>query len=364
MRLGYDNWSYEEILEAIMPAELLGGVPTSFTVAGHVVHLNLRAAYLPYKTLIAQLILDKNPNVRTVVNKLEDVGADSVFRTFPMEVLAGDPDTCVEVKEAGCVFAFDFAKVYWNTRLGHEHERVVAKFAPGEAVCDVMAGVGPFAVPAGKKEVFVWANDLNPESFAALQENISRNKTDPFVTPFNLDGRHFIRQAVHRWYHERYLDPAHNPAVLPGKRGKYSRTKALAGVDQTAKPRMVPLPKTFAHFVMNLPASAVEFLDGFIGAYKGLEHMFEGDDAAKMPYIHVHTFHRETFERGEDFAKEDVVAELERYLECSIDPETVELHSVRRVAPNKGMYCASFQLPKAAAFAELPSWARGGGDIG
>jgi tRNA G37 N-methylase Trm5 len=49
-------------------------------------------------------------------------------------------------------------------------------FKPGEVVVDVMAGVGPFAVPAGRKGVWVWANDLNPDSYAALREAVVRNK--------------------------------------------------------------------------------------------------------------------------------------------------------------------------------------------
>jgi tRNA G37 N-methylase Trm5 len=39
-----------------------------------------------------------------------------------------------------------------------------------------MAGIGPFAVPAGKKGVFVWANDKNPESYKYLDIAIQRNK--------------------------------------------------------------------------------------------------------------------------------------------------------------------------------------------
>jgi len=35
-----------------------------------------------------------------------------------MELLAGRDDTNVTVKENGCTYQFDFAKVYWNSRLG------------------------------------------------------------------------------------------------------------------------------------------------------------------------------------------------------------------------------------------------------
>lgn len=120
--------------------------------------------------------MDKNPAVRSVINKIEDVGEQSEFRTFKYELLAGDPDLNVEVNAENCVFNFDFSKVYWNPRLNTEHRRMISMFKPGEAVCDVMAGIGPFAVPSGKKHVFVWANDLNPDSFLFLRQAIKRNK--------------------------------------------------------------------------------------------------------------------------------------------------------------------------------------------
>ena len=182
-------------MSAILPLEEQDEIPSGFTIVGHVgmgvlhfilvmnrfteipqAHLNLREQYLPYKYIIASVILDKNPNIRTVINKTSDVGTESVFRTFPYELLAGDPDLNVEVRDEQCTFRFDYSKVYWNSRLNTEHRRLVDKFQPGDAVCDVMAGVGPFAVPAGRKKVFAWANDLNPESYASLDGNIKRNK--------------------------------------------------------------------------------------------------------------------------------------------------------------------------------------------
>lgn len=82
----------------------------------------------------------------------------------------------VEHSEGNCTFRFDYSKVYWNSRLQTEHKRLIDSFQPGEVVCDVMAGIGPFAIPAGKKGVFVWANDLNPDSYASMKDAVSLNK--------------------------------------------------------------------------------------------------------------------------------------------------------------------------------------------
>lgn len=120
--------------------------------------------------------MDKHVEIRTVINKVDTVGSSDPFRTFDYEVLAGEDDLNVTVKDNGCTFCFDFSKVYWNSRLNTEHARLVSLFKPGQAVCDVMAGVGPFAVPAGKNGCFVMANDLNPHGFAGLEDAIRRNK--------------------------------------------------------------------------------------------------------------------------------------------------------------------------------------------
>jgi tRNA (guanine37-N1)-methyltransferase len=45
-------------------------VPSSFESVGHIAHFNLRPEVMPFKHIIAQVVLDKNPTIRTVVNKV------------------------------------------------------------------------------------------------------------------------------------------------------------------------------------------------------------------------------------------------------------------------------------------------------
>lgn len=86
-------------------------------------------------------MLDKQSSIRTVVNKSDTI--DSTFRFFKMELLAGEDNLVATVKESGCTFRFDFSKVYWNSRLHTEHERIVKMLDKGDVILDVFAGVGP-----------------------------------------------------------------------------------------------------------------------------------------------------------------------------------------------------------------------------
>ncbi|KAK3330216.1 putative undecaprenyl pyrophosphate protein [Apodospora peruviana] len=347
LELGYDYWSHQDIMMSILPEELSDDIPTGFNVAGHVAHLNLRERYLPYKKVIAEVLLDKNPQIRTVINKIDNVGGDSVFRTFQYEVLAGPDDMAVQVSESGCVFEFDYAKVYWNSRLESEHRRLVDLFRPGEVVCDVMAGIGPFAVPAGKKGVFVWANDMNPESYHYLQQAIKTNKVGQFVRPLCEDGREFIHKAA-----KLVLVAAEQNecALIPGK--PLPRTKAKAGA-KAPEPTRIPVPATISHFVMNLPASAIEFLGCYRGLYAGQEDLFALATARKLPMVHVHCF---SYKADDETPLNDICARMTKELGYAVkpgDPENegeVAIHDVRDVAPSKRMFCASFRLPKEVAF--------------
>ncbi|KAF2132893.1 hypothetical protein P153DRAFT_420784 [Dothidotthia symphoricarpi CBS 119687] len=353
LHLDYDYFTYAEITNAIIPAPEKKNddeIPTGFTLAGHVAHMNLRERYWPYKHLIATILADKNPWVRTVINKVDNVGTENAFRTFQYEVLFGPDDMNVEVHEQDCTFKFDFAKVYWNTRLDREHRRLCSLFTEGDAICDVMAGVGPFAIPAGKKKCFVWANDLNPESHKSLVANIALNKVTDYVLPHNTDGAEFIRSA------SAALLTQDSREVNIYSKVKFSRSNPVKSKPQLLK--TITQPRIFSHYVMNLPASAITFLPAFIGLYANvpgistdeIRKLFAPHTQQKLPMVHVHCFST----KSDDNVAEtrDICKEISRQLGCEITPQTPDLcvWDVRDVAPKKRMFCASFRLPEEVAF--------------
>lgn len=108
----------------------------------------------------------------------------------------GTDDMVTEVKQYGAKFKLDYSLVYWNSRLEHEHIRLVSQFQAGETICDMFSGIGPFAIPAAQKGCLVYANDLNPDSIRYLEINAEINKVNDLVCAYNMDARKFIRQLM------------------------------------------------------------------------------------------------------------------------------------------------------------------------
>lgn len=116
---------------------------------------------------------------------------------------------------------------------------------------------------------------------------------------------------------------------------------------------MVTIPQTVSHFVMNLPATAIDFLSSFVGVYAGHEDLFAPHTATKLPMVHVHCFAVKP-ERGDDYTHQhaDICQRISKELGFEIRPGHPELDifDVRDVAPKKQMFCASFRLPSEVAF--------------
>lgn len=113
-------------------------------------------------------------------------------------------------------------------------------------------------------------------------------------------------------------------------------------------------PKVFDHYVMNLPATAIYFLNNFSGLYPP-ELQKELPKGAKMPLVHVYCFSTKSDDNVEEGKK--ICEEITKQLSFEMKPGKieeggVEVHDVRDVAPKKRMFCASFRLPTEVAFRE------------
>lgn len=318
--LGYEHMSVEEVLKKLLPTSIKD-IPSAFEQIGHVAHINLRDDVLSFKYLIGQAILDKNPNIKTVVNKIGQI--ETEYRTFPMEVIAGEDNLDVVLKESGARFKFNFRTVYWNSRLQMEHSRLIHMIKQEEAavVADMMAGVGPFAIPLSMSRVSVHANDLNPESYRYLVENAKANHCKHSLHCYNLDGRDFILQLLSK-------------------------------------------KVVFTEAIMNLPQNATDFLDVFIGLNTRLKTQGLGS-FADLPRIHCYAF------STSETPILDIASRVAGVLQCEVadlnytdttiatgiagnsrDRSSCWGHIVRDVSPKKVMVCLTFRLPSKVAEAE------------
>ncbi|KAF7079351.1 hypothetical protein CFC21_083595 [Triticum aestivum] len=379
LTLGYSYFSADHILKQILPEGV--EVPSSFETIGHVAHLNIPDDLLAYKDVIAKVIYDKNyPRIQTVVNKVGAISNE--FRVPKFEILAGKKDMVTEVKQYGATFRLDYGLVYWNSRLEHEHIRLVSLFKKGDVICDMFAGIGPFSIPARQKGCVVYANDLNPDSIHYLKTNAKINKVEDYIFTYNMDARVFMQSLMavpdpetksecqfaaanrcseeivsgnehptpngnHNDVQETWqgsLDGSSMVSTSAKRRQETSSEGDVAGQEDASQTKKRnnkkvkssgPLPvkpwEHIDHVLMNLPASALQFLDCFSGLIQ--KRYWKGS----LPWIHCYCFIRSSE------TEESILCEAQNKLNAKI-AEPI-FHRVRDVAPNKAMFCLSFRLP-------------------
>uniref|UniRef100_A0A0D9YUP5 tRNA (guanine(37)-N1)-methyltransferase n=1 Tax=Oryza glumipatula TaxID=40148 RepID=A0A0D9YUP5_9ORYZ len=418
----------EKVYDSLKQICNIDVVPYSLTLgysywsAGHVAHLNIPDDLLPYKDVIAKVIYDvrissrvtcsipdssflstlnmikahvheheaylqfvsecktKNyPRIQTVVNKVGTITNE--FRVPQFEILAGKNDMVTEVKQYGATFKLDYGLVYWNSRLEHEHIRLVSLFKKGDVMCDMFAGIGPFSIPAAQKGCIVYANDLNPDSVRYLRTNAQINKVDDYIFTYNMDARVFMQNLLEVPCSENKsdsqvaancssedIDPANESSTSNGNHSdvqeschkdindssmistatkrrqessnggdgycqedaSHTKKRNNKRVKGSGPPPVKPW-EHFDHVVMNLPASALQFLDCFSGLVQ--KKYWTGS----LPWIHCYCFIRSSE------SEELILSEAQNKLNAKI-AEPI-FHRVRDVAPNKAMFCLSFQLP-------------------
>jgi len=243
------------LLEALgdkLQPHLLAALPRSMDLIGSVAIVEIPPELEASKRLVGEAVLQIYKKVRIVLAKAGPVAGETRLRDY--EVIAGSGDTETTYREFGCLYVLDPTKVYFSPRLSQERMRVAQSVRSGEAVLDMFAGVGPFSILIAKtkRNVTVYAVDINPEAINYLRRNIALNKVEDHVTPLLGDVREIVAMS------------------LVGKAGRV---------------------------IMNLPESAAEFVSTACQAL--------GPDGG---VIHYYTFQRgmNTVEQAEEEFREKV----------------------------------------------------------
>lgn len=263
-----------EILKNKLTEEELELVPRSFDIIGDICILRLPEELHGKRRIIGEAFLKSMKNIRIVLNKTEPLSGE--YRVGEYEVLAGEGSTETLHREHGCMFKLDISKVFFTPRLSAERIRVASSVEPGEVVCDLFAGIGPFSIIIAKKNpsVRVYACDINPDAYNYLIENIRLNKVGDRVKAYLGDAK------------------------------KLSQ-KELKGIGDRV--------------IMNLPMSSEMFLDAAKNAVK--------NDGG---IVHLHIF----LEKG--ITPEEKYANIEKaFQELGCEARLLNSRKIREVAPFK-----------------------------
>ncbi len=175
--------SFKELLKGKLTEEELKSMPRSFDIIGNkdksIAIVDIPLELKEKEKLIAEAIIKKHKNVKTVIDKGSP--RKGVYRTRDYRVILGDSNTEVMHIENGCKFLVDPTKAYFSPRESTERANVSSKIKKTETVMVFFAGVGPFSIQIAKKAKKVISIEINPDAVEYMKKNIVLNKTKNVV---------------------------------------------------------------------------------------------------------------------------------------------------------------------------------------
>ncbi|MFH1503117.1 MAG: hypothetical protein ABIE36_00465, partial [Candidatus Diapherotrites archaeon] len=155
----------------------------SFNILGNIAIVNFSDSVSSLdKRKFAKHILDKNKNIKTVLEKSGKFFGR--LRKMQTRYLAGEKNKEVLYKENNCSFRFNIDTTYFSPRLSNERKEIASFIKRDSEVLVMFAGVAPFSIVIAKnsKSKKVYSNEINREAnkYAELNAEINgvRNKIE------------------------------------------------------------------------------------------------------------------------------------------------------------------------------------------
>jgi len=185
-----------QTLPCILASDGSFGIYNTFDIVGDIAIMKLPKFSGTNASVVAQAIMDRHKNVKTVLIQLGAVVGD--YRIRRLLHVAGENRTCTFHKESGCMFAVDVKSCYFSPRLSHERRRIAQLVKPAETVVNMFAGVGCFSILIAKQvpTAKIYSIDINPTAVHFMKENMHLNAVSDKVVPLLGDSKSIIETQL------------------------------------------------------------------------------------------------------------------------------------------------------------------------
>jgi len=169
----------------------------SYDVVGDIAILKMTPEMEKQEKKIAELLLESNPNFKTVVKKTD--AFHGTYRIEGVKYIAGKKTLTTIVKESNCQFLVKLGKMFFSTRLSFERERIAKLVKEGSTVGVFFSGVSPFSIVIANKKPSckIYSIELNKEAHKQAIENVKINKTEN-VIPICADVSKYAKNIANK----------------------------------------------------------------------------------------------------------------------------------------------------------------------
>ncbi len=166
----------KESLAGILKPEQIEKVNSSYDIIGDIAVIDFDDSLKGIEKTIAWTLKRTLKNINVVARRRKKT--TGIYRIKKITPIVGENRTETIAKEHGVKLKVDLNKVYYSVRYSSERLRLLKQIKAKEKILIMFAGIGPFPIVfAKKKDVLIWANEINPAAVKLMKENIKLNKT-------------------------------------------------------------------------------------------------------------------------------------------------------------------------------------------
>jgi tRNA (guanine37-N1)-methyltransferase len=186
------------ILSNQLESTQLKKIYKTYDIVGNIAIIRVPHQVEHHSKLIAETIMNTHREVKSIWRQTSSVSGD--FRLRRLEFVLGKKSTQTRYKEHGCIYKTDLRKTYFSPRLSYERLRIAKLVQKEEIVMNMFSGVGCYSIAIAKhsKAKKVFSVDINSAAIQFLHENISINKVEEVVVPFQGDSRIVITEKLQK----------------------------------------------------------------------------------------------------------------------------------------------------------------------